>query len=71
VFYIKLFTASMIIHYYCKELPNKDHATCGKEKFFTDCWAYPQVQREVALLKWVVGFIGGAKPWGREKVSGL
>jgi hypothetical protein len=21
--------------------------------------------------KWVVGFIGGAKPWGRERISGL
>jgi hypothetical protein len=39
-------------------------------------WSRPQghhsrVQSEVAWLNWVVGFIGGAKPWGRERVSGL
>jgi hypothetical protein len=26
------------------------------------CW----VQSEVAWLNWVVGFMGGAEPWGRE-----
>jgi hypothetical protein len=29
------------------------------------------VQSEAAWLNWVVGFIGGAKPWWRERVSGL
>jgi hypothetical protein len=55
----------------CKEMPNKDHTTCGKERFITDRWADPRVQGAVAWLKWVVGFIGGTKPWGRERVSGL
>jgi hypothetical protein len=33
---------------------------------------HSQVQSEAAWLNWVVvGFIGGAKPWGRERVSGL
>jgi hypothetical protein len=27
---------------------------------------HSQVQSEAAWLNWVVGFIGGAKPWGRE-----
>jgi hypothetical protein len=29
------------------------------------------VQSEVAWLNWIVGFIGVAQPWGRERVSGL
>jgi hypothetical protein len=32
---------------------------------------HSRVQSEVAWLNWVVGFIGGAKPWGRERMSGL
>jgi hypothetical protein len=28
-------------------------------------------QGAVAWLEWVVGFIGEAKPWGKERVSGL
>jgi hypothetical protein len=32
---------------------------------------HSQVQSAVAWLKWVVGLIGGAKPWGRERISGL
>jgi hypothetical protein len=31
----------------------------------------PRDRGAVAWLEWVVGFIGGAKPWGRERVSGL
>jgi hypothetical protein len=57
----------------CKVLPNKDHTTCGKERLIgtrpQDCHSW--VQSAVAWLNWVVGFIGGAKPWGRERVSGL
>jgi hypothetical protein len=59
--------------YFCKVLLNKDHATCGKERFIEtrpqDC--HSQIQSAVAWLNWVVGFIGGAKPWERERVSGL
>jgi hypothetical protein len=59
---------------YCKELPNKDHTMCEKERFIgirpQGCHSF-WVQSEVAWLKWVVGFIGGTKPWGRERVSGL
>jgi hypothetical protein len=29
------------------------------------------IQSAAAWLKWVVDFIGGAKPWGRERVYGL
>jgi hypothetical protein len=29
------------------------------------------VQSEAAWLNWVVGFIGGAKSWGRERETGL
>jgi hypothetical protein len=32
---------------------------------------YSWVQSAAVWLKWVVGFIGGAKPWGRERVFGL
>jgi hypothetical protein len=32
---------------------------------------HSRIQSEVAWLNWVLGFIGGAKPWGRERVSGL
>jgi hypothetical protein len=28
-------------------------------------------QEAATWVNWVVGFIGGAKPWGRERVSGL
>jgi hypothetical protein len=51
--------------HYCKELPNKDHATCRK-RFIgsTDCWAVSQVQSAAAWLEWVVSFIGGATPQG-------
>jgi hypothetical protein len=47
---------------YCKLLPNKDHATCRKERFTgsIDCRPVSQVQNEAAQLEWVVGFIGGA-----------
>jgi hypothetical protein len=57
----------------CKVMPNEDHATCGKERFIATRpqGCHYQVQSEVARLKWEVGFIGGAKPWGRERVSGL
>jgi hypothetical protein len=55
---------------FCKELPNKDHATCGKERFIgsTDCWAVSWVQNAAAQLEWVEGFIGGATLQGREGV---
>jgi hypothetical protein len=41
-----------------------------KKRFIgsTDCWADPRVQGAVAQLEWVVGFIGGATPQGREGV---
>jgi hypothetical protein len=45
---------------------------CGKERFIgPDCRAITlfRVQSEAAWLNWVVGFIGGAKPWGRERES--
>jgi hypothetical protein len=32
---------------------------------------HSRVQSEAAWLEWVVGFIARAKPWGRERVSGL
>jgi hypothetical protein len=52
---------------YCKVLMNKDHTKCGKEWFIgtrlQGCHSF-WVQSEEAWLKWVVGFIGGAKPWG-------
>jgi hypothetical protein len=55
-------------------LPNKDHATCGKERFIgtrpQGCHSF-WVQSEEAWLNWVLGFIGGAKPWGRVGESGL
>jgi hypothetical protein len=58
---------------FCKVLLNKDHTMCGKERFTrTRLQSYHAwVQRETAWLNWVVGFIGGDKPWGRERVSGL
>jgi hypothetical protein len=31
----------------------------------------PQDQGAVTWVNWVVGFIGGAKPWERERVSVL
>jgi hypothetical protein len=55
---------------YCKVLPSKDHATCGKEIFtrnHTTGLSLFQIQSEAAWLNWVVDFIGGAKPWGRER----
>jgi hypothetical protein len=54
----------------CKELPNKDHSMCRKERFIgsTDCWADPRVQGAAARLEWVGGFIGGATLQGREGV---
>jgi hypothetical protein len=63
----------------CKVLLNKDYATCGKERFIRNQTAGltpsppspASDQGAAAWLKWVVGFIGGAKPWGRERVSGL
>jgi hypothetical protein len=57
----------MVIVRYCQ-----DHAMCGKERFIgPDCRAITlfRVQSEAAWLNWVVGFIGGAKPWGRERES--
>jgi hypothetical protein len=58
----------------CKVLPNKDYATCGKERFIgtraRDCHSF---RFRVQWLGWkcVVASIGGAKPWERERVSGL
>jgi hypothetical protein len=54
----------------CKVLPNKDHATCGKERFIGTRLhgCHSPVQSEAAWLKRVVGFIGGAKPWGMESL---
>jgi hypothetical protein len=58
----------------CKVLLNKDHAMCGKERFIGSD------RRAITLFgfrvrwpgwKWVVGFIGGVKPRGRERVSGF
>jgi hypothetical protein len=45
----------------CKELPNRDHNMCRKERFIgsTDCQADPQVRGAAAQADWVVGFIGG------------
>jgi hypothetical protein len=40
-----------------------------KERFITECWAAPHVQGAAAWLKRVVGFVGEAKPWGRERES--
>jgi hypothetical protein len=58
-------------HY--KVLLNKDHTTCGKERFIGPDHRAVTLRFRVRWLgwKWVVGFIGGAKPWGRERVSGL
>jgi hypothetical protein len=72
--FIVLFSYTFTKYMNCKVLPNKDHATCGKERFIgtrpPDCHSFVfRVQR--LGWKWVVGFIGGAKPWGRERVSGL
>jgi hypothetical protein len=55
---------SIMICSKCKQLPNKDHTKCGKERFIesTDCWADPWVQGAAAWLEWVVSFIGEAKP---------
>jgi hypothetical protein len=57
----------------CKVLPNKDHATCGREKFWgiQTTGLPPWLQGAVAWVKWVVCIIGGSKLWGRERVSGL
>jgi hypothetical protein len=46
--------------YLCKELPNKDHATCGKERFI-EIQTVGLSQGAAAWLEWVVGFIIGAK----------
>jgi hypothetical protein len=37
----------------CKDLPNKDHVTCRKERFIgsTDCWADPRIQGAAAQLE--------------------
>jgi hypothetical protein len=58
----------------CKLLPNKDHNMCGKERFIRtrmqDC--HPLRFRVAeAWLKWVVVFVGGPKPWGKKRFSGL
>jgi hypothetical protein len=62
------------IHRICKVLPNKDHATCGKERFIgtrlQDCHSFG-FRVQWLGWKWVVAFIGGAKLWGRERDSGL
>jgi hypothetical protein len=44
-----------------------------KDLLDPDCMVAPPLpgQGAAAWLEWVVGFIGGAKPWGRERVSGL
>jgi hypothetical protein len=44
-----------------KDLLEPDHSAASPP---------PPDQEAVAWLKWVVCFIGGAKPWGRERVSG-
>jgi hypothetical protein len=62
--YIHIYNISIS---YCKELPNKDHTTCRKERFIgsTDCQADSlRVQSAAAQLEWVGGFIGGAAPQG-------
>jgi hypothetical protein len=53
----------------CKELLNKEHATCRKEFIrSTDCWADSWVQSAAAWLERVVGFTGGVTSQGREGV---
>jgi hypothetical protein len=41
----------MIFRSLCKELPNKDHTVCGKERFIeiTDCWDVSLGFREQGL----------------------
>jgi hypothetical protein len=72
---LRTHTMSYVIHapsHFCKVLLNKDHATCGKERFIgTRPQGCPPDEGAAAWLKWVVCFIGGAEPWGRERVSGL
>jgi hypothetical protein len=57
----------------CKVLPNKDHTHVERKGLLEPDSRAITLGFRVRLLgwKWVVGFIGGANPWGREKVSGL
>jgi hypothetical protein len=48
----------------------------GKERFINIQTAWltlkpPSGQGAETWVNWIVGFIGGAKPWGRERVSHL
>jgi hypothetical protein len=54
----------------CKVLQNKDHANWKRKIYWKQTAGLSLfcVQSATAWLKWVVGFIGGAKPWEEESL---
>jgi hypothetical protein len=57
----------------CKVLLNKDHAMCGKERFIRNQTSGLSLSGSEwgGLAEMSSGLYRRAKPWGRERVSGL